>query len=343
MPVKDLREAISVDVVDLSEVIRLDVEDADPDRAVELNAAVLARYRTIAEISDRRADDSVAIDRRTEVIAELEIADKLALDISASQLRDVDLELREESITRQLASAVDRADRLASRADDQLVEVTPVDDRPELQRQLASAREISSSLEGDLLALRSEEVTIERAIEQQVNTEVPFVDPLKEQRLVELRLQADSVQREVDTLAQRIVTLNRLIAESRLDQPAQASSGSIDDELTAANTLVLDLEADLLAVRTERATLGQETATLPSVQRRIDRLEQQLASLDSEIDVAATRAAGPSPIEVLTPPLLLEEPVGNPRLRSAALGFLASLPIALAVGALVRRRQRKQF
>lgn len=340
--VEDVRDAMSVEVLDLSEVIRLDVQDPDGARALAMNEAILGNYRDVAEITDRRDDNSVLLDRRKDVLKELAIADQAALDIASAEIDDVALLSQEESLQRQLDSAIARVDRLASLSDNTLAAPVVTDDRATLESQLASSRQSLATLEQQLLVVRTERTQMQLAIEQQLGTGVPEAATPYRERDAQLSVQEDSLELEIDTTAERIRQLEGLLAQSRLNQTGAVDTTSIGTELAAAQTEVTGLEQELVDVRTQRAELTRRSAQLPSLTRTINRLETELIDLDAQITQANTTAAAPSPIEVLTEPLLLSEPVGNPTIRWAALGFIAALPFAALAGALVRQRQRKQ-
>lgn len=337
-----VRDAMSAEVLDLSEVIRLDVEDHDGSRALAMNEALLSRYREIAEVTDQRNQNTVLLERRKDVLKELAIADQTAIAIATSQIADVTLLSQEESLQRQLESAIARVDRLTALSDDSLATPIVTDDRATLQAQLSESRQNLGVYEQQLLAVRTERAQLQIAIEQQADNGVPAGASTARQRDAQLSVREESLLLEIDTTSDRIRQLESLIAQSRLNQPGVVDTGSIAAELVEAEQAVASLEQELVDVRTDRADLAQSSAQLPSLNRTIDRLETELRELDGRISAAAATAARPSPIEVLTEPLLLSDPVGNPTIRWAALGFLAALPFAAAAGALVRQRQRKR-
>jgi hypothetical protein len=343
MTTEDIRDAMTAEVVDLSEVVRLDVEDQDPALALAINEALLERYQATAELSDRREDLTMLVERRDEILAELELADAEVLLVSEAELADVELELQEESLDRELDAAAARLGRLSALSDDLLTETTNVDDIASINSQLAVSRQRLTELEAELLVIRTERAELQRAIERQLASEVPFTATANQQREVTLSVREDSIELEIDTVAERIRRLEGLAAQSLLDNEVTPSGQPVEDEIVAATQLVSDLEAQLLEVRTRRAELAQSAATRPSLLRRVDRLEQDLAQIDDQLATANISGELPSPIEVLTAPVVLDEPVGNPRVQWAAIGFLASLPIAAIAAAFVRQRQRRRM
>lgn len=340
--VPDLRDLINTEVVELSEVIRLDIEHADPDYALAVNEAILDQYTMIADTTIRRDDDQPLRERRAELLSELADVDSEVEAIAEAELADVALELREESLNREISIASARTERLSAISDGLLTETSPVDDVGALEAELTNARRQLVGLENDLLSIRIERAALQRTIAQQLASEVPFSAASNQEREVRLGVQEDSVQLEIDTIAERIRRLEGAIAQSRLDTPVSADGAPVDDELTEAEVLVADLESQLLDVRTQRAELAQSTSLRPSLTRTMERLEQDLSVIEDQLAASSITEETPSPIEVLTEPTILAEPVGNPKLQWAAIGFIASLPVAVIVGALVRSRQRRR-
>lgn len=338
----DIRSAMSVDVLDLSEVIRLDIQDPDGARALAMNAAVLERYQQIAQDTDRRDDRSELVERRDAVLDELAVADQAALDIAAAELSDIALLSQEESLQRQVESTNARVDRLTELGDNSLSTPVVTNDRASLQAQLTASRSSLVSLEGQLLAVRTERAQVQSAIELNAGSGVPESASGYRQRDAVLSVREDSLELEIDTVSDRIRNLEGLIAETLVNQAGIVDTASIGTELSQALAARTSLETELVDVRTQRAALAQSAAQLPSLTRRIERLEVDLTDLDTQVAAATTTAASPSPIEILTEPLLLADPVGNPVIQWAALGFIASLPVAAVGGAFVRQRQRKQ-
>lgn len=341
--VTDLRGQLSVEVIDLSEVVRLDVVDGDPDRALLINQAILDRYREIADVSSKRDDESPLVTRREAILSELMLADQEAATIAEAQLSDVTLQLQEESLRRELDAAVIRSDRLSGIADGLLTETSTFDDRASLEAQIAASRQRLVQLESELLLIRTERGELQRAITRQLAGETPFSAIPNQQRDVTLSVREDSVQLEIDTVAQRIQSLESVLAESLLNTPVTPSGEPVEEQLATSKGLVKDLEEQLVVVSTRRAELAQSAATRPSLTRRIARLEQDLERLDTQLSSSSISAERPSPIEILTQPIVLTETVGNPKVKWAALGLIASLPFAAAAAAMARRRQRKQM
>jgi len=341
-PLTDLRDALNVEVVDLSEVIRLDVRDAEPERALALNMAVLDAYRETAEST--RLDDSVVqlTQRRQELLNELALADLEVESIKQAELGDVSLAATEESLSRQLTVESDRVQRLGALADDLLTGPTTVDDAATINAQIANSRATIDSLQQQLLAVRTNRSDLQQRIAVLLAGETAFqAGPLQSQDVV-LSVQEDSLTLEIETVAQRLRRLEALRAESLVDTTVAPSSAPITEQVALAEQAVASLEEQILAVREQRAELAQSAATLPSMTRRVSRLEQDLTRVEDELGTENLFDRPVSPIEVLAAPFVLDEPVGNPKLQFAALGFIASVPIALIATALLRFRSGRK-
>lgn len=339
--VTDLRDSLNVEVVDLSEVIRLDVTDPDSSRALELNGAVLDAYRETAEAS--RLDDSVTqlTERRAELLDELALADLEVQTIEEAKLGDVSLAASEESLGRQLTIESERLQRLSAMADDLLTGPTTVDDAGTINAQITSSRATIESLQQQLLGVRTQRANLQQRINNLLGTETEFqAGPLQNQDVV-LSVQEDSLSLEITTVAERLRRLEGLSAETLVDTTIEPSSAPITDQIQIAEDAVASLESQILAVREQRAQLAQNAATLPSMTRRVSRLEADLARVEDELGSENLFERPVSPIEILATPFVLDEPVGNPRLQFAALGFIAAVPFALLVVALARLRSKR--
>ncbi len=248
LSVTDLRDQFSVEVVDLSEVLRLETRHEDEAIALALNTAIVDSYQQVSDLSESRRTDEALQMRREDILLLLGAADTEIQAFETAARQDIELEIREDGLSRQLDLAEARLDRLSTIVDDSLT-----------------------------------------AVAEGSNT--------------------NAVQRELD-----------------------------DTEVQVG-----DLEQQLLEVRSERAEVATNTTEVPELTRRVDRLEAELTELDTQIRDLEIRAATSSPIEVLQSARLLEEPVGNPSLRWAAIGFILSLPFA-ALGAFkLRGSQRRRL
>jgi uncharacterized protein involved in exopolysaccharide biosynthesis len=341
--VTDLRDALSADVVDLSEVIRLDVTDTDSQRALELNVAILDAYRETAE--ETRRDDSPAqlSDRRAELLEELSIADLEVQAVAESRLGDISLAASEESLSRQLAIESDRLLRLSALADDLLTGPATVDDAGTINAQITSSRATITSLQQQLLDVRTRRADLQQRINNLLASETGAFQAgsLQDQDVV-LSVQEDSLNLEITTVAERLRRLESLRAETLIDANVEPNAAPINQQIVVTQEAVASLEAQILTVREQRATLAQNAAELPALTRQVERLELDLARVDQELGDANLFERPVSPIEVLATPFVLDEAVGNPRLQFAALGFIAAVPLALIAAALLRLRSRRK-
>jgi len=340
--VKDLRKQLDVHVVDLSEVIRLDVADQAPDRALAINQAILAAYQEHASSTDRRSDLSGLVARRDAVLAELEEADQAAAAADEVALADVALEAQEQSLARSLEAADARVERLSAISDGLLDNSVFVDDQSSINSQLQKANQLLAKLEAELIDIRSERVRLRQAIVRQLDSESPYAAADNQQRDAELSVSEDSTLRQIETISQSVVGLEAAQTNSFINNEIPANSSLVDEELAGARASVIDLEQDLLDVSTQRSELAQSVAIGPSVLRRIDRLEQDLTLLDAQLASLELSADRPLPVEVLTEPVVLAEPASNPKITWSAIGFLAALPLGTLAAASVRARQRRR-
>lgn len=128
------------------------------------------------------------------------------------------------------------------------------------------------------------------------------------------------------------------IDEARVSAGGASTVLALNARLEELAEEVDTIEADLAAVRTERAALAQPSTTEPALTRERARLETELTTLDDEL---AQRRLGPlvsSPIRPLGPISLHERSAVRSGITGLAIGVLVGLP--LAVAAAYRRRRR---
>jgi len=339
--VSDLRDSINVEVVDLSEVIRLDVEDTDQERALAINNAILSSYTKEAESTFSRVNSSGLQLTRDDLLAKLQIADEQSRSIQIAEAEDVELRVIEESLSRELEIATQRFQNLRSIDDGLLVESTTVDDTASLTSQISAANDTIRRLEGELVSVRSEREQLAGVIRSTPDEFAYQADSARQQDAA-LSVREESIQTSISTAAERVRRLEALRAESFINNEVQPNAAPVSERLASTEATMADLESQLLNVRTKRTQVAQRAAALPSVSREVDRLEAELRTVEGRIADLERTAQAPSPIEVLTKPLILDEPVGNPRIQMAALGFIASVPIAVLAAAVVRSRQRRR-
>lgn len=339
--VSDLRDVVSVEVVDLSEVIRLDVEDPDADRALAINTAILTSYVEQTDATFNRTDTNGLIATRDRLVTDLRIADEQSRDIQIAEGEDVELRVIEESLTRELDIATQRFQNLRSIADGLLVDTSTVDDTAAISSQISAANETIGRLERELLSVRTSREQLQQAVR---DTPEEFAYQANDalQQDVGLSVREESIQTQIATAAERVRRLEALRAESFVNNQVVPSDAPVDDRLATTEATMAELESQLLNVRTKRTQVAQRAAALPSLTREVDRLEAELRSVESSLGELEVSTLAPSPIEVLTTPLVLDEPVGNPKVQNAALGFIASVPIAALAAAALRSQQRKR-
>ncbi len=158
LSVDELRAKIDVQTLDLSEVLRLDVSDADADRAVAISQAVLDQYLQVITDATPAGDSEQLAQQRIEVTTQLEAADAERQQLTDALQQDITLEIRQQSIARRIELTNDQIDRLQSALDNSIIASAPAASRAPLIGQLDQAREDLAALEAELT-----EVGIERA------------------------------------------------------------------------------------------------------------------------------------------------------------------------------------
>lgn len=155
VPVDDLRNAMIVETVDLSEVVRLHLRDADPDRARALSEAVMAQYVLVIS-QPPPSEESDAIERRrSEIIDSLAEADSALIALERNRSSKPALATAQESVERQVAYRNDQINRLQALIDDSLVRPISSLRRANLNDELARAQEALDALEAELSVLRT--------------------------------------------------------------------------------------------------------------------------------------------------------------------------------------------
>lgn len=156
LEVEELRAKIDLETVDLSEVLRLEVTDSDPDRAMDLNRAVLDQHLRTVTGQNSTEFSTELIERRAELEAELETAVAAVAD---EQAELASLEAREQELGRRIVLIDNRIDRIQALQDEALGEASITRDR--LNENLESAVAELSEIEAALLEVRLERAGIE--------------------------------------------------------------------------------------------------------------------------------------------------------------------------------------
>ncbi len=156
LTVDDLRAKIDVETLELSEVLRLDISDPDPDRAVAISRAVLDRYLQV--ITDAApADDNQELEqRRVEVAAELADADANRRALLTAGGRDAALEVREQAIQRQIDLKNEQVNRMQGSIDDSFVKILSSVRRANLVKEMEVAQQELALLETELATVGTE-------------------------------------------------------------------------------------------------------------------------------------------------------------------------------------------
>ena len=152
LTVDQLRSKIDVETLDLSEVLRFDVSDADEDRAIALSRAVLNQYLQVITDASPAGDSTAELaQRRADVAAELAAADAERETLVDAQQRDIALEVRQASIQRQINLRNDQLSRIQESLDDALINSAGASRTADLTEQYEATQEAIAELEADLI------------------------------------------------------------------------------------------------------------------------------------------------------------------------------------------------
>ncbi len=149
LSVDELRAKIDVETLELSEVLRLDVSDGDPDRAVSINRAVLDQYLEVLADATPAGNSTELAQRRVAVAAELAEADAERLALLQAGERDSTLEIQQESVQRRIDLKNEQVNRIQASLDESLSAAR----RDDLAEQLQVAQEELAALEADLFEI----------------------------------------------------------------------------------------------------------------------------------------------------------------------------------------------
>ncbi|MEM7326308.1 MAG: hypothetical protein AAF531_24700 [Actinomycetota bacterium] len=193
LTVEELRARIDIETLNLSEVLRLDVRDADPERAVALNRAVLDRYlQVISEAAPADTGDELTT-RRTEIAAELEQADASRRALLEAQEQDVTLQLQQESLQRRIEVKTGQVGDLQANLDAAILEQGDQELLDVTADTLGAAEADLANLEAELLAVGAERAELATA-----TTAEP------------------ALLREIDRLEAKLATIDDELAEREL-------------------------------------------------------------------------------------------------------------------------------
>ncbi|MEM7272807.1 MAG: hypothetical protein AAF547_07000 [Actinomycetota bacterium] len=187
LTVDELRSRIDVATLDLSEVLRLDVADPDPDRALALNRAVLDRYLQVIAEAEPAGDRSELAVTRQAIADQLAEADAALVALAQAREEQVALGLEQAAVQRQVDL---RNDRIA--ALQQTIDANP---------------------------LREDELTpgLNNAVAEQGQLEARLVELATEQaRLATVTVEEPALGREIERLEARLATVDAELADREL-------------------------------------------------------------------------------------------------------------------------------
>ncbi len=153
LSVDELRAKIDVETLELSEVLRLDVSDGDPDRAVSINRAVLDQYLEVLAAATPAGNSAELTQRRVAVAAELAEADAERLALLQAGEQDSTLEIQQESVQRRIDLKNEQVNRIQALLDDSLFQTLSDARQDDLTEQLQVAQEELAALEADLVEI----------------------------------------------------------------------------------------------------------------------------------------------------------------------------------------------
>jgi len=151
----DVRDAMAVATVDLSEVLRLDVRGPSPDRALALSEAIMAEYAVVASQPPSSDLGAGLGSRRSEIVSSLADADSALLAMKRGRSSGPSLATAEESLERRIDYRSDQVIRLQKLLDDSLVKPISQLRRANLNNELAQAQVTLAALETELSGLRT--------------------------------------------------------------------------------------------------------------------------------------------------------------------------------------------
>ena len=159
--VDELRAKIDVETLELSEVLRFDVSDADEDRAIALSRAVLNQYLQVITDASPAGDSTAELaQRRADVVAELAAVDDDRENLVEAQQRDIALQVREDSIQRQINLRNDQLSRFQESLDAAVTGNLSTAERTELNEQYEATQLLIADLEADLVDAGSERAAL---------------------------------------------------------------------------------------------------------------------------------------------------------------------------------------
>lgn len=176
LTVDQLRSKIDVETLDLSEVLRLDVTDGDEDQAIALSRAVLNRYLQVITDASPAGDSTAELaQRRADVAAELATADGARKALLEATQQDVALEVRQDSIQRQINLRDEQLNRIQGSLDDALIQGLAATRLSDLTDQYDATLLLIAALETDLIdvgsrrAALSSQTTAEPALLREID------------------------------------------------------------------------------------------------------------------------------------------------------------------------------
>lgn len=340
---KAITKALSVEVVDMSEVIRIDVADKDPQRALAINKAVLAQYRSVLDTVRQDSELTDLFQRRDQITTKLDELEPNTKDRQLTEIRIIELQSREETLSRDIDFNTSRIRELAALSDGSLANSPTVADTSSASAQIASAEAEIARLSSEKASIVTQRQQLQATISQYSGTEDDFLAVNARAQDSNLAGQQASIDQQISTLNSRINSLLTVVEQARSSNRNNTDVIGIQSQLDVARLELATLEEELLKVRTEKIKLEQQSQTDPAVQREINALNAELQGVETKIGELNLVETAPDPIRIMQEPFIMDKPVNNPMILFAALGIIAAIPFALLAGYAVRRQQLRKI
>lgn len=243
--VEDLRDAIKVETVDLSEVLRLEVRDRDRDTALAIGDAVFAQYVEVTSTPLPTETSDALRAQREIIVADLATADADLLAVRQTRRADAALLTQEESLGRQIQLREEQVNRLQGLLDTSLTSELSATRRSNLLNELSTAEGELAEYESQLATVRTDRAQLA----EQSATEPPLTREIERLETELETIDAELAQRELGPLVSSPV---RTLSEPTV-KVRSANRAGLDG--TAAGLLIGLPIAALLGYRARKREL----------------------------------------------------------------------------------------
>jgi cell division protein FtsB len=183
----------------------------------------------------------------------------------------------------------------------------------------------------------SQELT-ERRADIAAELDAAAADGAEQQaELAALAAREQQLERQISLLGTRLDRLRALEDEALAGNAVSRSA--VTDELETVDAELTEAEAELTDVRIEQAEVDARIDSGSSARRTIERLEADLAAVDSELSRRELAPVVGSAFRELSEPTVIRRTRHIAGLQGLAVGMLLALPVAAYAGYRARRRQ----